>query len=240
MFQTLLRKILPWAVRLSAYNYTCVQIRGFDNVWAALSDRWSALVTICHLVRVPVLLSSSSYVFTWRTLEEILSFHSDHAEELSLNLVFIDGLWQDPAHAVWVPDAFGDLHHRLGIIAYTGSFRYRGDKAMKSSLCQISFLVLHFLDICIFMRACIHSLRTTREEKVLRPYGPSVIGSTPNAMVQFDYIKMSPRRTGKKYVLLLKDDHLGDKGFLRLPTQPPTMLLKPLWTGVSLLAFQRC
>lgn len=34
--QTTLRKVLRWAIRLSAYNYTCVHIKGIDNHWADL------------------------------------------------------------------------------------------------------------------------------------------------------------------------------------------------------------
>eukprot|EP00171_Calliarthron_tuberculosum_P004016 IDg4016t1 len=40
--QTSLRKVLRWAVHLSACNYTCVHIKGTENVWADLLGRWSA------------------------------------------------------------------------------------------------------------------------------------------------------------------------------------------------------
>lgn len=39
MSQNTLRKVLRWAVRLLAYNCTCVHIRGTENVWADLLGR---------------------------------------------------------------------------------------------------------------------------------------------------------------------------------------------------------
>lgn len=33
MYQSSLRKVLRWALKLSVYNYTCYHIKGKENVW---------------------------------------------------------------------------------------------------------------------------------------------------------------------------------------------------------------
>lgn len=40
-----------------------------------------------------------------------------------------------------------------------------------------------------------------------RPFGPSVHGTSPNALLQFYYIEIAPSATGEKYVLMMRDDH---------------------------------
>lgn len=211
--QTSLRKVLRWAVRLSAYNYKCVHIRGFENVWADLLGRWSAPVTIRRLVRVPVLPSSSSSDFTWPTSDEISSSQFRHAQDRPPNLVLVDGLWKNSAHSVWIPDACDNLHLRLCIIAHTGPSGHRGVKATESTLRQNFFWSTISPDIRTFVRSCIHCLSTTGGERVPRPFGPSVHGTAPNDLVQFDYIEIAPSRTGEKYVLMLRDDHSDYKWF---------------------------
>lgn len=44
--QVALRKVLPWAVRMSAYDYVCYHISGTDNIWADLLTRWCIPLTI--------------------------------------------------------------------------------------------------------------------------------------------------------------------------------------------------
>lgn len=50
--QTALRKVLRWAVCLSPYAYTCMQIKGDDNIWADLPGRWSVSATVQRLVNI--------------------------------------------------------------------------------------------------------------------------------------------------------------------------------------------
>lgn len=54
--QTSLRKVLRWAVHLSAYNCTGVHIKGVDKVWADLLGRCSAPAVIRRLVNIPIFL----------------------------------------------------------------------------------------------------------------------------------------------------------------------------------------
>lgn len=66
------RKVLRWAVRLSAYNYTCVHIIGKDNVWADLLGRWTTPITIRRLIKIPLLPYAYSDDFNFPSAAEIL------------------------------------------------------------------------------------------------------------------------------------------------------------------------
>lgn len=71
--QTIIRNVLRWAVRLSVYKYTCIHIKGPDNVWPDLLGRSSAPTqTIRRVVHVPDLVSSVTPKFDWNTIEELL------------------------------------------------------------------------------------------------------------------------------------------------------------------------
>lgn len=62
-------------------------------------------------------------------------------------------------------------------------------------------------DVKTFVCACIHFLSTIGGEKIPRPFGPAVHGTKPNDLVQFDYIRLGPSKSGDKYVLILRDYH---------------------------------
>lgn len=93
--QISLRKVIRWAVRLSAYNYTCIHICRADNVWADLLGRWTVSDTVRRLVSVPFLPVSSPFEFEWPCLQEIevqqYKFIQDRPSDWELG----DGLWKD-------------------------------------------------------------------------------------------------------------------------------------------------
>lgn len=86
MTQTSLHKVLRYAVRMSVYNYTCVHIRGTDNVWSDLLTRFSAPSTVRRILHIPVLSSSSHLDFDWLTQEFVENSQSTYAEEHPKNL----------------------------------------------------------------------------------------------------------------------------------------------------------
>lgn len=65
------------------------------------------------------------------------------------------------------------------------------------------------MDVQAFVNSCVHCWATTDGIRVPRPFGPVVHGSTPNDVLQFDYMEFSLGSTGEKYVLLFRDDHSG-------------------------------
>lgn len=76
--QTSLRKVLRWSVRLSTYNYTCVYIKGVDNIWPDLLGRWSAPAFVRRLVNISILPSSSSEEFVWPSPSELKMEQNEH------------------------------------------------------------------------------------------------------------------------------------------------------------------
>lgn len=126
MSQTTLRKVLRWAVWLSAYNYTCIHIRGTENVWADLLGRWSPPPAIRHLIRIPALPSAAADDYEWPTVHEIETAQTETTQTRDQNLVKSDGIWQTSSGSIWIPDDYSDLQLRLCIIAHTSSAGHRG------------------------------------------------------------------------------------------------------------------
>ena len=64
-------------------------------------------------------------------------------------------------------------------------------------------------NVALFVSSCIHCLLTVGGERTPRPFGPSVFGTHPNDLLQFDYIELGKSTMGDQYVLILRDDHSG-------------------------------
>jgi transposase InsO family protein len=211
--QTSLRKVLRWAVQLSVYNYTCVHIKGAENVWADLMSRWALPLTVRRLVQIPTLPSSSAPDFEWPTSAALLDVQNRHRHERPPHLVLVDGLWCTPGGAKWIPDEASDMQLRLCVIAHTGPSGHRAIAATLNALRSCFHWSTMTSDVQAFVRACIHCLSTVGGGKVPRPFGPAVHGTKPNDLLQFDYIELGPSQAGDKYVLMLRDDHSDYKWF---------------------------
>lgn len=217
MSQTTLRKVLRWAVRLSAYNYTCVHISGVDNVWADILSRWVYRAVVRRLVSIPTLPSSSASDFEWPSPESISAAQAKFAASRPPRLMLIDGLWKNPAGSIWIPDDSDDLQLRLCIIAHTGPSGHRGAKSTESTLRKNFFWSTMTSDVRTFVRSCIHCLSTIGGEKVPRPFGPAIHGTKANDLLQFDYVEIANTPSGMKYILMLRDDHSDYKWLLPFP-----------------------
>ena len=218
MSQTTLRKVLRWAVRLSLYQYTCFHITGEDNVWADLLTRWSnAAPTVRRLIHIPELPSACDDDFQWPQPSEIATTQAESSTSRPAGLTSSDGLWKYPDDTIWIPDAASDLQLRLCIIAHTGAAGHRGRDATERALKSVFKWSTLAEDVRAFVRACIQCLSTLGGEKIPRPFGPSVRGTSPNDLLQFDYIELGPSLNGDKYVLMLRDDHSDYKLFYSFP-----------------------
>lgn len=85
--QAAVRKVLRWAVRLSAYKYVCLHIKGEDCVWAVMPTRWSIPLTIRHLVSI-TLLPTTIQDFKWPALNAVQESQGKHATSRSTNAVY--------------------------------------------------------------------------------------------------------------------------------------------------------
>lgn len=62
-------------------------------------------------------------------------------------------------------------------------------------------------DIRLLVKPCIHCLSTSGGKAVAHPFGPTLHGTNPNDLVQFDFIERGVGKTGQKYILMSRDDH---------------------------------
>lgn len=211
LVKSTVRKVLRWAVLLSAYTHICVHIKGLENVWADILSRWTPPATIRRLVKIPVLPSSSDEDFAWPTASEISKEQEKHGNKRPEFLTQSDGLWKNPIASIWIPEQSDDLHLRLCVIAHTSSSGHRAHSSTEKILRKSFFWSTLSADVRTFVHSCIHCLCTSGGGKVPRPFGPSVHGTNPNSLLQFDYIEIAPSTTEEKYVLMLRDDRFDYK-----------------------------
>lgn len=215
--QTTVHKFLRWAVLLSAYSYTCVHKKDGDNVWAEILIRWMLPIVVRCLVCVLVLPLFFSSKFEWSSVDKISTNQTEVSNVRPSHLELCDGLWEDPVGAVWIPDKCDDLQLRLCIIAHRGPSGSRSSTSTKSTLQNFFFWSTMTANIRIFVHSCTHCLSTIGGLKVPRPFGPSVYGTNPNDILQFDYIEIAPNSTGEMYVLMFQDDHSDYKWGFAFP-----------------------
>lgn len=72
------------------------------------------------------------------------------------------------------------------------------------------------MDIRSFAKNCIYCMSTTRVEKVPRPFGPSVHGTAPKGLLQFDYIEIGTSPTDENFLLMLRVNHSNYMWFFLL------------------------
>lgn len=204
-----LQEVLRWSVRMSAYNYVCIRIRGVENFRVVLITRWYNLLTICRLVSIPHL-PTTFHDFNWPSRATIRTSKDTHAAFRLASAILCDSIWHvsDPV-TVSVSDDGKDLHLRLTVKVHTGVAGHRGRRATKCAIAaEFSWATLEG-DIRIVVASCIHFISTMREETVLLPFGPTLYGTNPKSHIQFDYIEHVVGLTGEKYFLMMMDDHSG-------------------------------
>lgn len=161
MSQTTLRKVLRWSVKLSAYNYTCIHIRGTDNVWAYLLGRWTTFPGIRRLVHIPALPSASDDDFEWPSAATIAAEKNAHSTSRPPNSVMTSGLWCTPAGSIWIPDDSSDLLLRLCLIVHVSAAGHRGANTTKRILRKYYDWSTLSVDTSEFVKAYLHCPSTT-------------------------------------------------------------------------------
>lgn len=76
LLQTSLEKSMRGAGCLSIYNYTCVHIKGCDNVSVDILVPWSPSATVHRLANIPVLPSSKDEDFVWSSRKKACNYTS--------------------------------------------------------------------------------------------------------------------------------------------------------------------
>lgn len=117
------------------------------------------------------------------------------------SLISRKGFWCLPSGPVWIPDQYDELQLRLCIIAHNGAAGHRGVEFTKNTLSHEFHWRTLDDDVQLFVFACIHCLLTTGGGKIPGPFCPSVHGTCPNELLQFDYLELGLSRTGEKYAI---------------------------------------
>jgi len=201
-----LKKVLRWAVRLSIYNYTCIHIPGADNVWADLLSRWAVPNKVRRIINIPLLPSAAADDFIWPNGPEIADEQEKYSSTRPKKLVMVDGLLAYPTGAVWIPSKSADLQLRICIIGHTSAAGHRGSDATEAAIRKNFLWDTLSEDVSRFVKGCIHCISTTGGKRVPRPFGPSVHGTAPNDLLQFDFLEIGPGADGIKYILMMRDD----------------------------------
>lgn len=121
--QTSVRKVLRWAVVLSAYNYVCQHTSWDGNIWADLLSRWTVPV-IRRLVTIPSLPFITAPDFDWPSHSSIRGIQDVSPPATSRQLH--NGFLFTINHRIWIPDSASDLQLRICIIAHYGPPCHRG------------------------------------------------------------------------------------------------------------------
>lgn len=204
------RKVLRWVVRMSAYKYVCIHIRGEDNLWADLLTRWDIPLTIRRLVSIPPL-RTTFRDFAWPDTTSIRASQNAYEASRPPTTVLRDDLWcLSPDGPVWVPDEDDDLQLLLAIISHTGAPSHRGRLATEQSLAPHYSWSTLSADIRLFVQSCIHCISTTGG---VRPFlvhlAQLFTAQKLNSLLQFYYIEICLNPTGEKCILMLRDYHSG-------------------------------
>lgn len=200
------RKVLRWAVSMARYNYICMHIKGKDNLWADIMSRWTQPSTIVRrLVLIPPLTSSLSESFDWPGMSDIIEQQQQYPPA-DLQLHYEDNVLRTKQNKIWIPNPSQALQLRILIGGHSGVYGHRGQDITIQNIEANFFWDTLREDCKQFVRKCIHFLSTTGGRKVPRPFGPSFFGDAPNALLQFDYLKMDPSFEGSNYLLVIKDD----------------------------------
>lgn len=194
-------KLQRWSMVLMGYQYEIMHIPGEDNVWADLLSRWGCERSVCAVsfVESPQLNSS----FVWPNLVEIVKLQ----EKYGLRGVTDDaGLQKDADGRVLIPTEAKDLVLRLCVVAHNGVAGHQGMANTVKTLADLFWWPTLKEDVEKFVRECLHCLCTRGGAIQPRPWGEQVHGTKPNEVLHFDFLYLGLASTGKKYVLVLKDD----------------------------------
>ena len=151
--------------------------------------------------------------FIWPSSEEIAAIQ--HAVVAAMPLEQQPDIWMDDKRKlyvqkgrIWIPDSAGELQLRLCIVALAGAQGHRGVATTLQQLTE-RYVWTGMADaVKTFLRTCLHCLRT-HGAVVPRPFGQTLHGTVPNAVLHFDFLTLPVSDQELKYVLVLRDDFSG-------------------------------
>lgn len=185
--QAALSEVLRRAVRMSVHKYVCVHIRSEDPLWADFFLKWTIILTTRGSVAIPPL-PRTFHDFEWPSTVDIPASHTLAVASPPQNLVQRDDALRHPeSDAIWLIDGHKDLQFRPVIIERAGLLVHGGSMATEHA--QFSNLFWFALpgNTRLFVQSFTHFLPTTVGERITSPFGPSMRGTQPDYMNEFDY-----------------------------------------------------
>lgn len=108
---------------------------------------------------------------------------------------------------VWVPSKADHLKICITISAHSSIMGHLGEAVTLRNVQEHYYWKGMQADIHVFCSQCLHCLPTKLGKTIPRPLGSTIHGVTPNHVVRADFLYIGKSTTGKKSVLILKDDH---------------------------------
>lgn len=159
--QSSVKEVWRRTVRMTIYNYTCLHIKGPQNVLADLLGRWSSSSTrVRCTIKIPVLPFSSSKEFDWAPHSEIAGVQNELIYEKPTGLRCKNGIWINENDVFRIPEKAADLQLRICIAAHRFLGGHRGAFATEISFRKHFFLEHANERYTNIFRGYIHRLST--------------------------------------------------------------------------------
>lgn len=210
----IVNKVQRWALFLSRFMYSIEHIAGERNVAADMMTRWYAGYRGKKKLerRITSLLMAQDLVqspadedFAWPSIDTVRQCQEarntrpeglNHSE---------DGLWKKPDN-IWILFEAMDLQMKLLVVAHCGASGRRETDSTISRLKEQYTWDSMEADAAELVSSCLHCIISKTVNRIPRPISLTLHGTSPNEVVNFDYLFMGPGTDGFKYVLVIRDD----------------------------------
>ena len=144
----------------------------------------------------------------WPDMENFrgIQAQNDGDQKIGLKFDAVDRLWK-MNDRIWITSADKELQLKLMVVSHCGIMGHRGADATKSVLRETFFWNELDKDVEVFVGQCFHCILTRSGKLIPRPLATALHGERPNEVLHMDFLYMGPDIDGKKYLLILRDDH---------------------------------
>ena len=213
----ILSKVQRWALFLSRFSYVIEHVHGETNVFADILTRWTKgyrnekriLRTIYSLLESANQVIPSADDFIWPD-QDIMRRSQEGASRYrsGCKLNPETKLWEKNG-LVWTPEKDLELQLKVLVASHCGSIRHRGSEATKSVLKKNFIWDNMERDVEQLVQGCLHCIITRSGDLIPRPLSHAMHGERPNEVIHLDFLYMASSQDGKRYVLIVRDDHSG-------------------------------
>jgi hypothetical protein len=103
-----------------------------------------------------------------------------------------NGLLINDQGKIWIPANAVSMQVRLCVIAHCGRGGHRGHQVTLTAIQYQYYWKGMSTDVKAFVSSCCHCIASAPGETIPRPLGEALHATTPNEVIQFDYLYMGP------------------------------------------------